>query len=181
MMSFHNRAGRQVVQGLPQEVVDRLVARQASPGHIADSTTYCATVTPFDSEALKVELESMLQEAGGTLLYHTQLAETHVQDGKIQAVTLCNKAGLTRMSAGIFIDATGDGDLAVQAGVPFLKGRETDGAMQPLTMNLKVGNVDTDAIRRYVLEHPEDFNFPHGEAEGLRRAQTTPRLSLGGF
>lgn len=181
MMSFHNRAGRQVVRGLPQELVDRLVARQASPGHIPDSTTYCATVTPFDSEALKVELESMLQEAGGTLLYHTQLAATEVSHGRIQSVTLCNKAGLTRMTASVFIDATGDADLAAQAGVSFQKGREGDGAMQPLTMNLKVGNVNTHAIREYVLAHPDDFNFPHGQDEGMRRVRETPRLSLGGF
>lgn len=46
MMSFHNNAGEQVVQGLPQELIDRLAARGASPDHIEDSTTYCSTVTP---------------------------------------------------------------------------------------------------------------------------------------
>ena len=49
MMTFH--AGEtQVVRGLPQEMVTRLMARGFSPGHTVDSTGYTYTVTPFSSE-----------------------------------------------------------------------------------------------------------------------------------
>lgn len=58
MMSFHNGAGEQLVLGLPEELISRLKLRGASPGHIPDTTTYCSTVTPFDSEELKIELET---------------------------------------------------------------------------------------------------------------------------
>lgn len=182
MMSFHNNVGEQVVQGLPQELIDRLVARGASPGHIPDSTTYVTTVTPFDSEQLKVELEQMLEEAGADVLFHTQLAEARVgHDGRIEEIVLCNKAGLTAYSARVFIDASGDGDLAARAGAPFVVGREADAATQPMTMNLKLGNVDVKRVREYALANPGDFLFAHGEAEGLERLRTTPRLSLAGF
>lgn len=187
MMSFHNNVGEQVVEGLPQELIDRLVARGASPGHIEDSTTYVTTVTPFDSEALKMELEGMLREAGGDVLFHTQLAgvqledKGHGQGRRIADVLLANKAGLTALPAAVFVDASGDGDLAARAGVPFVLGRESDGATQPMTMNLKVGNVDTERVRRYALENPDDFVFAHGVEEGLERLERTPRLSLAGF
>ena len=78
MMSFHNPSGEQVVRGIPDELIGRLQARGASLGHIPDTTTYCSTVTPFDSEELKIELETMLTEAGGEILYHTQLAATEL-------------------------------------------------------------------------------------------------------
>ena len=181
MMSFHDPGGQQVVRGQPDEMVDRLMALDASPGHIPDTTTYCATVTPFDSEALKIVLETMLDEAGGAVLYHTQLAEVEVQGKAITAITVCNKAGLTRLTAKVFIDASGDGDLAARAGTPFQKGREGDHAMQPMTMNLKVANVDTDAIRAYVKEDPSNFSFEHGVEEGLRRLEASPRISLCGY
>ncbi|MBW3552425.1 MAG: FAD-dependent oxidoreductase [Gemmatimonadetes bacterium] len=182
MMSFHNNVGEQVVRGLPQELIDRLVARGASPGHIEDSTTYVTTVTPFDSEALKMELERMLLDAGGDPLFHTQLAAVQLDDeSRIAEVLLSNKAGLTAYRAATFVDASGDGDLAARAGVPFILGRERDGATQPMTMNLKVGNVDTERIRRYALENPDDFVFAHGVEEGLDRLKRTPRLSLAGF
>jgi hypothetical protein len=187
MMSFHNNAGQQVVEGLPQELIDRLVARGASPGHIEDSTTYVTTVTPFDSEYLKIELEEMLREAGADVLFHTQLAGVELEEGneegngRIGEVVLCNKAGLTAYRARLFVDASGDGDLAARAGAPFVMGREPDAATQPMTMNLKVGNVDTERVRRYALENPGDFVFAHGVEEGLKRLRRTPRLSLAGY
>jgi hypothetical protein len=179
MMSFHNPAGQQVVRGIPDEIVARLQARGASLGHIPDTTTYCSTVTPFDSEELKIELETMLLEAGGEVLYHTQLAGVQMEENRISAVLVCNKAGLNAIKARIFIDASGDGDLASRAGTPFDFGRSGDAAIQPMTMNLKLGNVDTAAIRRYAIGNPDDFLW--GQAEALRRLKTAPRLSLAGF
>jgi hypothetical protein len=176
MMSFHNRSGKQLVRGQPQELIDRLVRRGASPGHIPDSTGYCSTVTPFDSEALKVELETMAVEAGVTLLYHTMLVDVKRQDDRLVSVIVANKGGLSQYAAQVYIDSTGDADLAARAGVPFTYGREKDGAAQPMTMNFKVGQVDTDALRTYIMERPE--TFPHMQVEIL---QHTPRLSLGGF
>jgi hypothetical protein len=182
MMSFHNPAGDQVVRGIPDELIDRLVAKGASPGHIPDTTSYCSTVTPFDSEALKIELETMLREAGGAILYHTQLAAVAMgDDGRIAEIVVCNKAGLTSHAAKVFIDASGDGDLSARAGVPFTMGREGDGASQPMTMNLKLANVDTAAIRAYALAHPEDFLWHGGVAVGVARLKTSPRVSLAGF
>jgi hypothetical protein len=180
MMSFHNRAGQQVVHGYADELVERLVERNASPGHILDSTGYCSTVTPFDSEALKIELETMAREAGVHLLYHTQLADVLLdkddEGARIDSVVVCNKAGLTRHRAKVFVDATGDADLSAKAGVPFQWGRDQDGAAQPMTMNLKVANVNIARLRAYVNEHPEDF--PHGTPQLLGQAS---RVSLGGF
>src|SRR3989304_1500763 len=51
MMGFH--AGeQQVVRGIPQEIVDRLIALGASPGHVPDPIDFCYTVTPFAYEGL---------------------------------------------------------------------------------------------------------------------------------
>jgi hypothetical protein len=176
MMSFHNRGGKQLVRGQPQELIERLIRQGGSPGHIPDSTGYCSTVTPFDSEALKVELETMAVEAGVTLLFHTILVDVVRQEDRLLSVIVANKGGLSQHSAQIFVDGTGDGDLAARAGVPFTFGRESDGAAQPMTMNFKVGRVDTDRLRVFIAEHPE--TFPHVRAEILRN---TPRISLGGF
>ena len=181
MMSFHNNIGEQVVMGLPQELIDRLIARGASPGHVEDSTTYVTTVTPFDSEYLKIELEQMVQEAGADILFHTQVADVQLEGGQISEVVLCNKAGLTAYAAKVFVDASGDGDLATRSGTEFTIGRDEDGATQPMTMNLKVANVDIERVRRYAIEHPTDFVFEHGEKEGIARLMRTPRLSLAGY
>jgi hypothetical protein len=180
MMTFHNKAGRLLIKGLAQEVVDRLVQRGWSTGHIPDAITYNSTVTPFDSEGLKIVLDEMVTEAGIEVLFHTMLAGVEREGDRITAVTLVNRAGLSRVQAKVFIDATGDADLAVMAGVPCVMGRG-DGVIQPMTMNAKVANVDMAKVRAYAHEHPEDFWFKDGAVAGLEVLDEAPRVSLGGF
>ena len=47
-MTFHSGRER-IVGGIAQEIVERLVAKGASPGHVADSSDYVGSITPFES------------------------------------------------------------------------------------------------------------------------------------
>lgn len=180
MMTFHNKAGRQLIGGLPQELVDRLVARGSSPGHIPDSITYNSTVTPFDVEGLKVVLDEMVVEAGVRVLFHSLLAGVEREGDRIGAVRLAHRSGLALVPARVFVDATGDADLAALAGVPCELGRG-DGVWQPMTMNFKLANVDMAAVRAFAHAHPEEFWFKDGAEQGLAVLDRTPRVSLGGY
>lgn len=181
MMTFHNPAGKQVVFGLAQELVDKLIEMGASPGHVVDSVTYCSTVTPFDSEAMKIALETMAVNAGVDLLYHSFLASVETDNQSITKIKICNKAGLIDIESKFFVDATGDGDIAFQAGVLQQKGRASDNAMQPMTMNLKISGVDIEQIRADVLTNPSNYEFDMGLQEGLARVKSAERLSLKAF
>lgn len=155
MMSFH--AGEtQVVKGIPDEIVQRMVKDGFAVGHIGDPVGYCSSVTPFDTEGLKYTLEHMAMEAGVTLLYHTTFRECVVKNEKIKSVKVFSKNGEVEIKASVFIDATADADVAVSAGVNTVYGRESDGLAQPMTMNAKVYNVDREALMAYLKENPEE-------------------------
>ena len=162
MMTFH--AGeKQAVRGLTDELIERLKAKGLSTGHIIDSTGYTYTVTPFSAEGMKRELELMMLEAGVQLLYHTVITGANVKDGVIESLT-CAACGETMQVKGkVFIDATGDGDVMCLAGAPYKQGRDSDGKDQPMTMNYKIGGLDTGKIRQLMEEIPENFPFlyPH--------------------
>ncbi|GAJ08173.1 unnamed protein product, partial [marine sediment metagenome] len=74
IMGFHNNQGEQVIFGIAQELVDRLVVRGGSPGHIVGHTY-------IDSEILKIVTQEMVEEAGVKVLFHT-LAVAPIMDGK---------------------------------------------------------------------------------------------------
>lgn len=177
MMTFHV-GQKQVIQGIPGELIDRLQAKGKSPGHVVDTIGYTYTVTPFDAEGLKYELESMLLESGGELLYHTHLVDVKVEEGRIQEILVLNRGGLQNLRAKVFIDATGNADLSTLAGVPCVKGRPEDGAMQPMTMNMKMTHVDIEAIRRYIKECPEEFPYLEGNTDIIDESSV---LSVSGF
>ncbi len=177
MMTYHVE-DRQVIKGSTGKLIDRMVEKKKSPGHILDTIGYTYTVTPFDAEGMKHELELMLLESGANILYHTMLSDVKVSDGRIENLTISNKSGLSEISAKVYIDATGDGDLSAWAGVEFTKGREEDGACQPMTMNMKMSNVDIEAVKAFVKEKPEEFPFLKGNTGIVDKA---PRLSISGY
>lgn len=177
MMSFH--AGeKQVIQGLTGELINRLVALEKSPGHLVDTVGFTYTVTPFDIEWMKYELEDMLLESGCEILYHTMLAKATTTEGNITSITICNKGGLSELTARVFVDATGDADLAAWAGVEFTKGRAEDGLTQPMTLKIRMQGVDIEKVKGYIRAHPQDFPTLKGNTALIDQA---PRLSIGGF
>lgn len=181
MMSFHNRAGRQLICGTPQEMVDRLIARHGSPGHILDSTGYCSTVTPFDAEILKVVLDGMLAESGVDVLFHTRLVEAVCPADTVDSLVVHNRGGLQRVRASVYVDATGDAELAHLCGVPFTLGREGDNRTQPLTMNVRVAGVDSRALKCHILTHWDQFTDEVRADGGPKMLERAPRISMWGF
>jgi hypothetical protein len=92
----------------------------------------------------KIVLEEMLIRENVKILYYTLVCKAVVEDGAIIGVIVENKSGRGLIKAKRVIDSTGDGDVAASAGVPYTKGRESDGRMQPCTIMFNVGGVDFD-------------------------------------
>jgi hypothetical protein len=129
---------------------------------------------------MKYDLETMALEAGGALLYHAVLTGAEVLDGRIKTVTVQAKAHKIILGAKVFVDATGDADLAFMSGVPCATGRHEDGACQPMTMNMKVNGVDVERVRAFIREEKNIEEFPRIK-DDLHIVDRAPRLSIGGF
>ncbi len=99
-------------------------------------------VNMIDPEKLKTLYLDMLEEAGAKILLYTFASDAVVENNKVCGVIVENKSGRSLIRAKVVIDATGDGDIAYKAGADYIKGRESDGRMQPCTVMFKVGGVD---------------------------------------
>jgi FAD dependent oxidoreductase len=139
--------------GFPREFFARLAQEQGAG---------LGDVIPWDIEAYKLAAMDMLVEAGAELLLYTWISEPLVRDGKIEGVIIDSKSGRQAVLAKVVIDATGDGDVAARAGVPFIKGREEDGAMRPTTVMGRIGNINLRQFKAYIDAHPEDFSQDDG-------------------
>lgn len=178
MMTFH--AGeKQVILGQMEEMVQRMVQKGLSVGHIVDTTGYTYTVTPFDAEGMKRELEEMALGAGVQLLYHASLTEVVREGERVERCVASSCGTRVELSATCYVDATGDGDVLALAGMPYQQGRDTDGKDQPMTLNLRLDHVDIDAVRQLMDRDIALFPLLVGGKEGLP-AQAS-RLSISGF
>ena len=98
----------------------------------------------IDPEALKRTYDELLMEHGVSVLFHTFVAGVEMAgDGTIDAVIAGNKAGLTAFRAKVFVDGTGDGDIAAWAGADFSLGDDRTGALQHATLCFTLSNVDS--------------------------------------
>lgn len=161
IMGFH-AGGQQVVQGIPQEIVARMMAISASPGHVPDPIDFCDTVTPFDYEGLKRVLLEMAVDAGVDLWFHSVFLEARASAGDVQAVRVWQKDGVKDLHARVFVDASGDGDLSVAAGAAFDIGRPGDRRPQPMTLMFRLGGVNWDEAMEYLAAHPDEVQHSQG-------------------
>ncbi|MHB8997415.1 MAG: FAD-dependent oxidoreductase [Armatimonadota bacterium] len=137
-MAFHN-SKEQVNAGTFQRMVDYFEA-EGGWSHRPNSTT------AFDPELAKLALDKMVQEAGVRRLLHTHLVTAERDGSQLKRAIAASKQGLVGLEATIFIDASGDADLAAQAGAEIEKGRPEDGFCQPMTTNFRMANVDEDIM-----------------------------------
>lgn len=106
----------------------------------------------YDVETMKLILEEMCIEAGVDILLHTRVAAS-IKDssGRITQIITESKSGREAWSAKVFIDATGDGDLAALSGCGFDLGDPDDeGAFQPMSMLALVTGVNFQEIQSFV-------------------------------
>lgn len=93
-----------------------------SEGHVTSSERYHGKQTVFEPEYGKLMLERMVIQSGAKLLYGVQIVGCEIENGLIKNVVAYAKTEKLIISADMFIDTTGDADLAVAADVPYESG-----------------------------------------------------------
>jgi hypothetical protein len=162
----------QVVGGIPWEFVQKL--ENMGGGFIEKPLGNVA----FEQEHYKLLAQRMTLEAGVDLYMHSYLSGCVMDGGRISQVIIENKNGTEALSSRVFIDCTGDGDLAALASVEM---QPDEGApLQPLSSYFILGGVDLDTpmmqeaichnkqgenchclpVREKLLERKEELGIP---------------------
>lgn len=117
-----------------------------------------ATCRGIQKDALILAAEDLCLEAGVQLLYHHRLTGVTMQGNRIRNIRLLAREGVVKLQAPLFIDATGDGDLAAMAGCGFETGDE-NGVCQSMTLTFKLAGV-----KREEMPGLEEINRLYQEA-----------------
>jgi len=146
-------------------LVAPILAHTASQSHTPIVEGILKGGVRFDAEALKVVIDEMCREAGVRLLLHSYISGVAMERGRIAAVVVENKSGRQAVAGKVFVDATGDADVAYRAGAPTTQGRAFDGrgesmgsffhlaGFEPLSAERK------DELRRLIEREMEDGRF----------------------
>jgi hypothetical protein len=102
----------------------------------------------FDPEGMRIVWQRMLKEAGVRVFCYLAAGDPIMEDERIRGVLVDTKRGRRAVLGRIVVDATGDGDVAAKAGVPFAFGREADGLVQGMTLMFKLHGIDPSAAEQ---------------------------------
>ena len=156
-LGFLAQDGRQCVAGFGEEFVARLKARGDSLGH-----RVCPkhnSVTCVNAEGVKLLALEMCLEAGVEVLLHCQVLDVQMKERRIEKVVLFGKCNRIEVTASVFVDCTGDGDVAYLAGCSYDKGQADTGVLQPPTVMFTLQGVDTAKLHDYVQQNPQELRY----------------------
>lgn len=151
-ISVFSYNGKQVTGGIPWEFVNKLKDFGG-----AEIETPLANVA-FEPEHYKLIAQRMVLDAGVDIFMHSYLRGCVKDGNRVTHVIIDNKNGVEALGAKIFIDCTGDADLAFMAGVPML---ESGGRpLQPLSTYFILGgvNLDTPMMREAIHHNRQGVN-----------------------
>lgn len=176
------------MQQLVHGVADDLLARIDALGGLnkpQDGMQGRIRVRAYDTSIYKCAADQLLQAAGVSMLFHAWAASVLMAGDRIEALVVETKSGRQAIRAQVFIDCSGDADVAAFAGVPFEVGDGQGSGLFPSTM-FRVGHVDApaalaaigefsainDYMARAQAEHPGRYTFPRAGA--IVRPQINP-------
>lgn len=145
-LTFHDQRGIQILNGIPQEIVDRVMALGGSPGHADTLGANMRTYTAMDPEIVKYVSQEIVLESGAEILLHALATDAVIDGNRMAGVVVHGKGGREVIPGRVVIDCSGDADIAARAGVPFHKGRKEDGGVQAVTLMFRLAHVDTDKM-----------------------------------
>ncbi len=144
--------------GIGREIFDKLYPA---------GTDFTIIEHSIDVEKLKCIYDDMMVESGADFLFNTSLCDVEVENGEIKYAIVMGRENMFAVKAKMYIDATGDGVLAVKAGAEAYKGDE-EGHMMPATLCSVWGDIDwnraiveigKDPDNRYLAKAFEDNVF----------------------
>ena len=126
-----------IYRGLAEKIF--LESKKAVQHEPADKLDWVS----INPEYLMSVYDKMVISSGVHVLFFSQVAAVEMEaDDTIDALVVANKAGLTTYKAKVYIDCTGDGDIATWAGANYFKG-DAQGELQKSTLCFSLANVDT--------------------------------------
>lgn len=161
--AFPGVAKRQIVRGIPQEIVDRLAKAGGVSGHaeMALGYDYDSVCTAIDTEIYKLVVFEMLAEAGVFLAMNTMVAGAIREGARVSGAITESRSGREAFLAKAFVDATGYGDLAARAGARFAEANDYD-----VCNSIALANVSLEKLHEYLKAHDALAHYAEGRRDG---------------
>jgi len=154
---------RQVVKGIAQEIIDRLMIIGGTTGHgdVTGKIDYDCVCTAIDTELYKLVALEMLHEAGVSVFTNTLVAGAVVKRSSIEGVITQSRMGRELFKGRCFVDSTAYGDLSAYAGAEYKELND-----HPVCNSMGLGNVNIEKLYAYLVKNNAVGDLAYGLRDG---------------
>lgn len=154
---------RQVVRGIPLEIISRLLKVGGTAGHpeMLVGAEFDSVCTNIDTELYKLITFEMLVESGVYVCVNTLLTGAIMEGSALKGIIAESRSGREAIFAGSFVDCTGYGDLAAFAGARYSEPNDYD-----VCNSIGVGNVDITRLYDYLKSREDIYQLCYGTRGG---------------
>jgi len=161
--AFPQARKTQVVRGIPQQIIDRLLKVGGTSGHAEMSRgyNYDSVCTAIDTELYKLVTMEMLDEAGVFIAVNTLLTGAITEGSRVKGAIIDSRSGREAIYARAFVDCSAYGDLAAFAGADYTVPND-----YACCNSIGLANVDLDRYLAYLEANGGSNQLAHGIRSG---------------
>jgi hypothetical protein len=167
LIDFQNKPG------IMKELVDNLEEHDAQ---------YTAKV--YDAELMKLMLDKMCIDSGVEIRLYTRVVGAYKNQNRLTHILTESFSGREAWEAKVFIDTTGNGELATQAGNGFDMGHPETSKTQPMSLMAILTGLDEDKVaeagmmapKGKTTEQSKGWFYNQIKSVGIEASYTKPTL-----
>ena len=160
-----NNRGEQIIAGLVEETHHRL-EKQGNALPFPAPEDRCFNAYSFvDPDWWGLLIFEMLKENNVTLLLHSLAVDVLKYGNHVQGVVVENTNGRMCVMGKVVIEASGEGDIAVIAGIPHTKVDRTQEEIDPPSITFHMDGVDWDKVTAYFKENSKQLLTANGQTD----------------
>lgn len=173
-----NGLGEWIVGGVAKELFENCKEMDGYIGPVFDWRLIWGVCV--DPEVMKLATVEILARHKVTTLLYTFAEDVVMERGRVTGIIVVNKNQRTLITANVFIDCSGDGDIATLAGAPNEKGSPT-GEFQPVSLVFRASGVDFQAFLEFVRDNPEQFILGESPVHNKTAAECAMEIYKAGY
>jgi hypothetical protein len=155
---------RQVIRGIPNEIIERLMKAGGCSGHAEELIhyDYDSVNTSVDTEVYKLLTMEMLDEAGVFLGLNTMVVGAALGGKRVRGAIVESRSGRELFEARAFVDSTAYGHLAAYSGAQFTEPNDYE-----VANSIGMAGIDLDKVVDYVKANGGALELALGYHDGV--------------
>jgi hypothetical protein len=170
-----NNRGETIIAGLVEETHHRLEKEGHALPYPKPELRQHSSFAFIDPDWWGLLIFQMMTENKVNLLLHSLAVDVLKEGDRVTGVLVENTSGRMAVLGKVIVECTGEGDIAVRAGVPYTKIDRTKEEIDPPSITFHMDGVDWDKVTQYLKENPEEFMI--SQPGGGRSAQAKEKMT----